>query len=155
LGYALRGILEGYRFSRDKALLKAARKTADGLMQAQRGDGFLPGRLESDWSPAASWACLTGTVQISHCWLMLYRETSEARYREAGFAGNEYVRRTLRPDAAPDLRGVKGSFPVDGAYSQHEYPNWAAKFLVDSLLLERDIRKSAVDSVVIQDAVRA
>jgi hypothetical protein len=37
----------------------------------------------------------------------------------------------------PDVRGgVKGSFPVDGAYGPYEYLNWACKFFVDANLLE-------------------
>ena len=38
--------------------------------------------------------------------------------------------------------GVKGSFPVDGDYCRYAYPNWAAKFLADSLMLETDVRLS-------------
>jgi len=55
------------------------------------------------------------------------------------------VRRTLVMDGDPDVRGaVKGSFPVDGEYDPWVYPNWAAKFMVDSCMLERDIRRHAV-----------
>jgi hypothetical protein len=143
LGYALRGIIEAYRFSKDELYLRAAQKTADGLLQAIRDDGFLPGRLRSDWSPAVNWACLTGTVQIAHCWLMLYGYTRETRYREAGFVANRYVRRTMKPRGAPEtLGGIKGSFPVSGEYGQYQYVNWAAKFFVDSNMIELAVRLS-------------
>jgi len=46
LGYVLRGILEAYRLSEDKALLHAAMKTADKLRDALGNDGFLPGRFD-------------------------------------------------------------------------------------------------------------
>jgi hypothetical protein len=36
-----------YRFTRDETFLKAAQKTADGLLTAIRSDGWLPGRLSS------------------------------------------------------------------------------------------------------------
>jgi hypothetical protein len=32
---------------------------------------------------------------------------------------------------------VAGSFPIWGRYAPLSYPNWAAKFFVDALLLER------------------
>jgi hypothetical protein len=50
------------------------------------------------------------------------------------------VRRTLRFEDCDGVNGgVKGSFPVDGAYNPYMYLNWAAKFLIDSNRLELDI----------------
>jgi hypothetical protein len=142
LGYALRGILEGYGHSKDPVLLAAARKTADGMLGALNLDGFLPGRLDRRWRPAAKWACLTGSVQNATNWMLMWRHTGEAKYLEAAFAANRYVRRTLVMDGDADVRGaVKGSFPVDGEYDPWVYPNWAAKFMVDSCRLESEIRK--------------
>ena len=70
LGYALRGILEAWRFSQIDDFLAAGRRLGDGLATAQRPDGSLPGELKSDWSPGVSWTCLTGVVQIAHSWLI-------------------------------------------------------------------------------------
>jgi hypothetical protein len=140
LGYALRGILEAYLFTKDPSLLAACRRTSDGLLSTIDRDGFLPGRLDSQWRKVVSWACLTGSVQIAYCWLQLYRETSDDRYREAAAAANRYVRRTMRIDGSPETRGaIKGSFPVSGGYCTYEYPNWACKFFIDSNLLEQDV----------------
>jgi hypothetical protein len=144
LGYALRGVLEGYQHSKDPALLEAARKGADGLLSALRRDGFLPGRLDRHWKTAAQWACLTGTVQNATNWMLMWLHTRETKYLEAAFVANRYVRRTLSVEGDPDVRGaVKGSFPIDGAYDPWMYPNWAAKFMIDSCMLERDIRRQA------------
>lgn len=145
LGYALRGVLEAYRFSRERGFLDAARRTADGLLTALGADGFLPGRLDSEWRGTVSWSCLTGTVQIAACWLMLYQDTGEARYplRDAAFAANQYVRRTIKTEGPPDVRGgIKGSFRVDGGYGTYQYLNWACKFFVDANLLERAMREN-------------
>jgi hypothetical protein len=140
LGYALRGLIEAYRFSSDAQTALAARRTADGLMSALGSDGFIPGRLSRDWSAAAAWACLTGNAQIAHCWFLLYEDTGDARYLDAGLRANAYVRRTARLDAPEGINGgVKGSFPIDGGYGRFEYLSWAAKFLVDSLVVEQRI----------------
>lgn len=80
LGYALRGLLEGYAYSRDASVLLAARKAADGMLGALSRDGFLPGRLDRGWRPAAQWACLTGTVQNATNWMLMWRHTGEIRY---------------------------------------------------------------------------
>jgi len=90
LGYALRGVAEAYRFTEDSVYLNAARKTADGLVSALHPDGYLPGRLNPDWSPAVSWVCLTGSIQIAHCLLMLYEWTGEAPYLDAAVALNRF-----------------------------------------------------------------
>jgi len=142
LGYVLRGIIEAYRYTNDRDLLESSRKTANGLLTAIRNDGFLPGRLYQNWHGAVPWACLTGTAQIAHCWLMLYQITGEARYRKAGYAANRYVRRTVRIDGPLATRGaIKGSFPVNGKYCTYEYPNWACKFFIDSNMLELIVRE--------------
>jgi hypothetical protein len=146
LGYTLRGLLEAHRFTGEASLLDACRRTADGLLTALSEDGFLPGRLEENWRAAVPWACLTGTVQIAYCWLALYRLTRETRYRQAAFAANRYVRRTISVDGPPEIRGaIKGSFPIDGDYCAYAYPNWASKFFIDSNLLEEEIRREDYD----------
>lgn len=142
LGYALRGFVEAYRFSKDEFFLQAALKTADGLLLTQRQDGSLPGRLTAEWQPAADWVCLTGCVQIAHSWLMLFEYTGNTAYRNAAEMANRYVRRTIHVTGSADtLGGVKGAFPVDGGYGEFEFLNWSVKFSIDSNLLELDLRQ--------------
>lgn len=142
VGYVLRGVLEAYRFTREAYLLEACRRTADALLSTLHDNGWLPGRLRADWQPAVSWACLTGTAQIALCWLLLYEETGRQVYLNAASAANRYVRRTVAVDGPADIRGgVKGSFPVDGAYNAYQYLNWACKFMIDANLLERAVRE--------------
>jgi hypothetical protein len=140
IGYALRGVIEGYRFSKDDELLDAALLTARGAMSALRANGFLPGRLSPDWSGAVTWACLTGSVQIAHCWLLLYQITNDESFLDAARRTNSYARARVRLDGPPEVRGaVKGSFPVDGEYGQFEYLSWACKFFIDANILEQEI----------------
>jgi len=140
IGYVQRGVLEAHRYSSEPLLLDRAVLLADGLMTAIREDGFLPGRLDAGWNPAADWACLTGSAQNAHCYLMLYELTGDRRYRDAGFLLNRYVRRTMHVGGPPGVRGgVKGSFPVDGPYGQYEFLNWAVKFMIDSNAFEEAV----------------
>jgi len=142
LGYVLRGILEGYAFSKDETLLEACRKTADGLMQAIRiDDGYLPGRLDAEWNAGVPWVCLTGSVQIAYCWLKLYEYCGHTPYRDAALAANQYVRRSMVIDPnRSDVSGaVKGSFPVGNDYGRYQYLNWACKFAIDANQLELDL----------------
>jgi hypothetical protein len=137
IGYTLRGIIEGHRYSKDPQLLMAACKTGRGLLHALENDGFLPGRLKENWTGAVSWACLTGSAQIAHCWLMLFEHTGETEFRDAARTINGYVRRTMKVAGSPDARGgMKGSFPVNGNYCPYEYLNWACKFTIDTNIAE-------------------
>lgn len=137
IGYALRGVIEAYLFSKDDTFLTAALKTADGLKSALLPNGSLPGRLNADWQAAVNWVCITGSSQISHCWLQLFNITGEESYREAAIRTNAWVRRTIDVEGEPEVRGgVKGSHPVDGEYGRFEYLNWAAKFTIDANMLE-------------------
>ena len=140
LGYVLRGVLEAFRSSAEPDFLAAARRTADGALSAMGPDGYLPGRLRSDWSAAVDWACLTGTVQLACCWFLLHRLTGLESYRSAGLRANRYVRRTILLTGAEGIRGgVRGSFPIDGGYGQYQLLNWAAKFFLDAQLMERGV----------------
>jgi hypothetical protein len=134
-------VIEAYRFQQDEKWLAGALKTADGLLLPLRPDGFLPGCIRSDWTGATKWACLTGTSQVAACWFLLHSITGDSRYREAGLAANRYVRRTVDLNGTAEIRGaVKGAFPVDGGFHPYEYPNWATKFFLDALLMEKDLR---------------
>ena len=87
-------------------------------------------------------------MQNATNWLLMWRHTGDTKYLEAAYLANRYVRRTLSMDGYPDVRGaVKGSFPVDGAYDPWLYPNWATKFMVDSCMMEREIRRTAATPV--------
>ena len=137
IGYALRGVIEAYRFAERAGLLEAAVRTGASIAEATAADGYLPGRLGPDFRSGADYACLTGSAQNAHCLFLLYQLTGERHYLDAARRLNSYVRRTISIDGPPHVRGgVKGSFPVDGDYGQWAYLNWAAKFCIDANLLE-------------------
>jgi len=138
LGYVLRGLIEIGQAASDQTLLDAADRTARGLLSARGENGHLPGRVRPDWSAAVPWTCLTGSVQIAACWILLDRVVPNPEYRAAARQLIRYVRRTVALDGPPETRGaVKGSFPVDGEYGRYQYLSWAAKFLIDACLLEQ------------------
>jgi hypothetical protein len=146
LGYVLRGVLEAHRYTDHKPLLEAARRTGEGLLSALQPDGWLPGRLDDEWNGRVPWVCLTGSAQVAHCWLVLYRETGDERFRDGAYAALSFVRRTVRVEGPEETRGaVKGPFPITGAYGPYTYLNWACKFLVDACNLEADVRAQAAE----------
>ncbi|MGQ9670733.1 MAG: hypothetical protein ACUVWY_11285 [Desulfosoma sp.] len=45
-------------------------------------------------------------------------------------------RHRITGSGLPDDGGVAGSSPIWGAYARFEFPNWAAKFFADALLMK-------------------
>lgn len=143
IAYALRGVIEAFRYSGDRVFLDAAHKTASALVGIVKPDGFLAGRLRSNWQPAVTSACLTGSAQTAACMLLLHENTRSEAYVKCARALNRYVRRTIRIEGPIEVRGgVKGSFPIDGDYGTFEYLNWAVKFMIDANLMELETQRS-------------
>lgn len=138
LAYTMEGLIESGILLNDEAFVASAKRAADALLTRQRGDGSLAGRFDMNWQPVCRWSCLTGDAQTALVWLRLYERTKDDRYFAAGRALNRFVMQTQDLLAADEgIRGgVKGSHPIWAEYGSFEYLNWAAKFLVDALLLE-------------------
>jgi uncharacterized protein YyaL (SSP411 family) len=139
IAYAIRGLWESSRILHDPAWERAAIEGADAVLSRLLLDGFLPGRIDIDGRPAARYCCLTGNVQMAIIWHKLYAHTNQPRYREAAERATRYVMSTQDVDTRDDdVRGaIAGSYPIWGGYAPFTYPNWATKFLIDSLLVSR------------------
>ena len=138
IAYAIRGFLEAAVLLGEERYLQAAERAARGLMAQQRSDGWLAGTYDDGWTPTASYACVTGVAQMALCWLRLAQIGGDQRYREAAWRAIAYVKRTQRlEEKDPVIRGaIPGSAPIWGAYSRFEFPNWAAKFFADALMMD-------------------
>ena len=78
-------------------------------------------------------------VQLGGVWLRLYQLTGDARFLNAGLKAVDQAAAHQERLPSPDTRGaLPGSFPIWGRYAPLQYPNWAAKFLADSLMLRED-----------------
>jgi hypothetical protein len=115
-------------------MLDAARRVIDPR------SGFLPGRIHPNWNGGADWACLTGSAQFAYSFLrLMLMQRGEKDYVELATALIDYVVGTQVAGSAskPEVAfGVRGSYPFRfKAYQPATQPNWAAKFLVDALIL--------------------
>ena len=147
IAYAIRGFIEVGVLLGEQRYLQAAEAAARGILAVQREDGWLAGTYGDGWTPQASYACVTGVAQMALCWLRLYQLSGDESWRQAARRAIGYVKRTQRlDDADAVVRGaIPGSAPIWGAYSRFEFPNWAAKFFADALLM--DITDAAVPPV--------
>jgi hypothetical protein len=138
IAYATRGILEVGLAASNSAFVDAAARIARAVAQAQRDDGALPGRLDAAWKSAARWTCVTGNAQMAIVWQRIARETGDRSMLPAAGKANRFnmsVQDISTQD--PGIRGgIPGSHPRGGGYMTNRYPNWAAKFFMDALMLQ-------------------
>jgi len=152
LAYTCRGLLESYRIIGNESYLKTTTKTASRMLEIFDERKMLYAFWDEQWQNRGKYlrrgkgrfVCLTGNIQISIVWMKLYRETGENRYLNAAFKMLDHIKalQNIETNKAGVNGGIKGSFPVYGSYSTLKYPNWAAKFFVDALLLKIKIKNS-------------
>ena len=154
IAYAIRGFLECGVLLGERRYLEVAERAASALARTQRPDGWIAGAFDRDWRAGASYTCLTGNAQMALDWIRLAQEGMGNDLPKHALRAIEYVKRRQRLDE-PDLivRGaVAGSAPIWGRYSMFEFPNWAAKFLADALMMA--MTDSAVPPVALRPELR-
>jgi hypothetical protein len=150
IAYAARGLLEAGRIVQQSQYIQAATRTADALLMKQRKDGALHGKYDQNWQPTVGWTCLSGNAQTAIIWLKLHMLSGNKTYFEAARKANVFLKKTQNLRAKdPGVRGgIKGSHPFYGRYMPYRYPNWAAKFFLDALMLEEKASVVSDDSAV-------
>ncbi len=141
IAYAIEGLLEGGALLGEERCVNAARRAADALLYRQRRDGSLSAYWGPGWRPLSRSSCLTGDAQMAVCWFRLYQLTGEHRYLSAGRRILGTVAATQQVDTAwaPIQGAIAGSRPIWAPYLRWRYPNWAVKFFLDALLLQRQV----------------
>jgi len=136
LAYTAEGLFECGRLLEDSRYIEAAQLTADALLENQNNNGSLAGTYGPRWETTTNWACLTGNCQMSRLWLSLHMMFSEKAYCEAAKRAIRFVAGRQHLQASSNIcGGIAGSHPIYGRYERFKYPNWAAKFFVDALLV--------------------
>src|SRR5205814_5380815 len=90
------------------------------------------------WAPRAAYCCLAGVPQMSINWTRCAQSAGAAELRGNARTALSFLKRRQRlADRDRVARGaIAGSSPIWGAYSRFEFPNWAAKFFADALMMD-------------------
>ena len=141
IAYAIRGLLESADLLREARYEETAVRAADAMLEHVREDGWIPGQIDEDGRSGARYCCLTGNCQLAIIWFKLYQSTGSERYLDAAKRSLGFVMEHQDLTTSnPALRGaIKGSHPIWGSYAPLSYPNWAAKFFIDAVLLWDEI----------------
>ncbi len=138
IAYVCEGILEGALLLGQDDWIASVGRVLEPLRRAYEGRPFLPGIFDGHWRHRGNFSCLTGSAQVSGLWLRYGQLVGEAGFVEAGRRLNDFLMRTQNLTTRnPGIRGgIAGSYPIYGEYCPWSHPNWAAKFFVDSLLIQ-------------------
>ena len=138
IAYAIRGFLESGLLLRDERFIVSADKAAKALANTQRENGWLAGSFSNGWIAKAQYCCLTGLAQMAILWKRLMETRGTNEFSSSVQQALSYLKRNHTINVRHDQvdGGVAGSVPIWGAYSRFEYPNWAAKFFADALMME-------------------
>jgi uncharacterized protein YyaL (SSP411 family) len=136
IAYTMQGLVGIGKITGCQEFIEAAARTANGLVHLMDNVGYIPGKIDRDFCPAADWCCLTGSAQTSIVWSQLAALKENARFAGAADLANRYL--MARHDVSspsPYIRGgLAGSWPVWGGYERFTVLNWATKFFADALL---------------------
>ncbi len=138
MAYTLRGLLESawllddwasFGVPCELAIEKLARK-------AEFTGGRLPGAYHEDWRAVDWYTCLTGNAQIALCLLRMDAHQPDLRLVNAAAKLVDRVCAAQGLQSGDGVRGaVAGSQPLWGRYMTMRYPNWAAKYHADALMM--------------------
>jgi len=146
--YTLRGLLECSRMGsaavNELGVLPAVIKSADALCEALQAQpvagikGMVPTALDENWESAANDSCLTGNAQLAYFLYRLARCTENQMYRDIADTVMSATKRTqlIETSLLPIRGAIAGTYPLSHGYLSNAYPNWAAKFFADAMLMK-------------------
>jgi hypothetical protein len=102
---------------------------------------YMYGTFNEAWKSKDTYSCLTGNVQIAIIWLKLFEINGDARFVNSALKIIDQVKAVQVVEGGdPGVRGgIPGSFPIWGHYQRYSYPNWAAKFFADAVMLQESV----------------
>lgn len=136
IAYTIDGLWDAGVLLDEEKYLNSAKKALDGVLSKMDNNGFIPGRLGSDWNGTAGWACLTGMAQIGVSCIKVYSKTKDEKYFKTAIKIKEFLK-ACQNNIDENFGGkgaVWGSWPIDGGYGRYEALNWAVKYFSDLLL---------------------
>ena len=151
IAYTLRGLFETSQYLDESikaqaiSAVEGASSQIIGIHRLDRTDGcrvFLPGQLNRNWKSWSRYSCMTGNAQFAILFLKLYDIFKDEKYRMSALNLIDSVGDTQNLVSEEDgIRGaIPGSHPLGGKYQSNTYPNWAAKFFADALMLKNESR---------------
>lgn len=150
IAYVLRGILESYFLTKEDKYMKAILKTTEKIISIYGIHKKLSSEIDEKWNNLSSHICLTGYAQLAIILLKLFKINLDSRYLNTALHLIDDVKmhQYIKNPNKDYYGGIKGSFPIYGKYAPLQFPNWATKFFIDSLLLKMEVLKQYENSAI-------
>ena len=138
IGYVLSGLVESYLLTKNRKYLESVLSTVERIHDVYKKCGRIVAELGEDFGELSSHVCVVGYCQLAIVLLQLYEINKDQRHRDLAILLIDDAKATqqLGSSDSPYYGGIPGSQPIYGRYARLQYPNWAAKFFVDALLLK-------------------
>jgi hypothetical protein len=142
IAYTIEGLLQAGLIlgGTETECWRAGYRAAEALFRRFEIQKQAGGAYDQQWKADFSFTCVTGNLQLALCWLIISEQTSDARFLNAALKILDVVQ-----DAQWLLRWPRslwgafpGSKPLWGPYMRFRYPNWAAKFYLDAMMMLED-----------------
>jgi uncharacterized protein YyaL (SSP411 family) len=137
-----RGILETGLYTDDDKYVIAAAKAMTGIIDSIPKRTHIPANYNRLWRSRGRYSCLSGNAQVALILLKLHSKQGDREYRAAARRINKYLKRRQQLNTWDrNIKGaIAGSYPIWGKCARFNYPSWAAKFFVDTLMFDDKLR---------------
>lgn len=137
VAYVIEGLWDAAMAVGHGAGLNTTRRAALRLMRMFEVRKALPGLFYGEWGSGSVERCLPGEAQMALIWLKLYRHDGDSRLLNASLKLIDELCQLQHVGVPHEGEGaLAGSVPFFRGYAAWQYPNWAAKFFCDALMLE-------------------
>ena len=100
----------------------------------------MPAKYNNQWQGAENtYSCLTGNAQLGILYYKYYQILNDQHFYQIY---NEILNslktvQCLSSNNTGIRGGIPGSYPIWGEYMRYIYPNWAAKYFADLILINK------------------
>lgn len=141
VAYTIRGFLECGYYLEDEKIIETAAKITEVIYELKKEKGRTAGSYDTNWSGDYSYRCVTGILQMSIvCFRLAVLTKNADRYTAASDFLAEGAAAIPHRDPLTDAYALPGSQPLWGDYMRFKYPNWAAKFYLDAVMMSNRYR---------------
>lgn len=135
IAYVAQGLVESSALADVKSTRAAAERMASVLSRLSKERG-LRSYYDENWNETEKSICLTGCSQTALFLKRLSGQSGNPDYLvEAERLDEVVMHHQCESSTRKRIRGaIAGSYPFSGRYIPNQFPNWAAKFHLDSLM---------------------
>jgi hypothetical protein len=139
IAYTIRGFQESSRLLEDNfRYANEMEQVLDFFVKkTELTNGRLPGEFDEFLKSNKRYVCLTGNAQLAICILLMEQQKSDLRLVNAAAKLIDFIGSVQKQGGFNSgmQGGIAGSYPIWGSYMFMRYPNWAAKYYCDALMM--------------------